>query len=112
MTLNQLNERYGRRWLISPGVGAGWYAIRRGPFSAHMHGLGLSEVRCRGEPSGGPDGRSGDRDAFGRSVSAACSATDGLLTSQTGVAAWDLEGRRRHACQEHPRRLLAHSPAR
>ena len=44
--LNQLSECYGRRWLISPGVGAGWYAIRRGPFSTHMHDLGLSEVRC------------------------------------------------------------------
>ncbi|GAA2863348.1 hypothetical protein GCM10010517_22380 [Streptosporangium fragile] len=32
--------------MISDGAGAGWYAVRRAPLSAHGLEHGLSDVRC------------------------------------------------------------------
>lgn len=44
-TPRQVNAAYGRRWIISPGMGGGWYAVRRSSLSDQSLKRGLSNVR-------------------------------------------------------------------
>lgn len=46
MTLGELITAYGKRWLISPGLGGGYYAIRRDGLSPQAEAQGLSMVRA------------------------------------------------------------------
>ncbi|MBB2911488.1 hypothetical protein FHS43_002761 [Streptosporangium becharense] len=46
MTRTELTARFGRHWMISSGVGADWYAVRRTPLSARGLEHGLCDVRC------------------------------------------------------------------
>ncbi|MEU6999324.1 hypothetical protein [Nonomuraea sp. NPDC046570] len=47
MTLSELTIRFAHDWVISEGVGAGWYAIRREGTARR----GLSDVRCGATPA-------------------------------------------------------------
>lgn len=44
-TPRELAAKYGQRWIISQGMGGGWYAVRRNSVSQQSVLRGLSNVR-------------------------------------------------------------------